>query len=189
MCVSHGRPQGQERKNYLKNYMENTKWVKININISQQFLLLEQVTTLGIGIGAIRDLVRNCQWPCSLAQSSGRSPFRGGHLECRGRTYVYHSSLILSRSSPCAVCWRTFPLDMMLQAEDSIAHSREHIYICISFGCSAKMYKYGMLFSPSGFPEIWSRNPCTEHRCYGDSTPQWSFLHSAGGCGARIAEA
>ena len=92
------------------------KMNKNNINISQQFIQLEQVTTLGTGIGAVGDLFRNCQWTCSLARSSGCSLCRGGHLACRGRTDVYHSSLILTRCSPCALCWRTFPLYIMLQA-------------------------------------------------------------------------
>ena len=74
------------------------------------------VITLGTGIWAIGDLFRNCQWPCSLARSSGCSLCCGGHLACRSRTDVYHSSLILTSSSPCAVCWSTFPLYMMLQA-------------------------------------------------------------------------
>ena len=36
---------------------------------------------------------------CSLARSSGCSPCRSGHLAYRDRTDVYHSSLILTRSS------------------------------------------------------------------------------------------
>ena len=32
--------------------MENTKWIN-NINISQQFIQLEQVTIFGAGIGAV----------------------------------------------------------------------------------------------------------------------------------------
>ncbi|KAK2142188.1 hypothetical protein LSH36_987g00066 [Paralvinella palmiformis] len=32
--------------------------------------------------------------------------------------------------------------------------------------------------SLSDFPETGSRNPCTGHRWWGDSTTQWSLLHS-----------
>ena len=48
------RREGQKSKIW-KHYMENTKWIKKNLNISQQFIQLEQVTTLGTGIGAVGD--------------------------------------------------------------------------------------------------------------------------------------
>ena len=43
-------------------------------------------------------------------------------------------------------------------------------------------------FHQSDFTEIGSRNLCTGQRWCGDSTPQWSLLHSVGGSGVYIAK-
>ena len=145
-----------EKSKISNNYMENTKWIKQHKHFSTVHSVRAGHYTWNRNWsrrGSLPKLsmtvfISSVFWLLALCC--------GGHLACRGRTDVYHSSLILTSSSHCAMCWRTFPLYTMLQAEDSLAHSREHRGL---------------------------------HRWCGDSTPQWTLPHSAGGPGVRIAEA